>query len=94
MYVYLANVAPSPLYRPLIPLLLIKSCAIFAADLGAVPELVPNVLRFELAVATAVVVLATRGLAIRKMACTCQQDKLDWRRLIRTSRHCYYDYRL
>ena len=46
---------------PLIPLLLIRSCAIFMADLGAVPELVPNVLRFELAAATAVAALAIRG---------------------------------
>ena len=46
---------------PLIPLLLIRSCAIFMADVGAVPDLVPNVLRFELAVATAVAALAIRG---------------------------------
>lgn len=60
--------APSPLYNPLIPLFLIKSCAIFAADFGVVPDLVPNVLRFELAAArTAVPVLGTRGLAIGKM---------------------------
>jgi len=33
------------------------------ADLGAVPDLVPNVLRFELAAATAVAALAIRGAA-------------------------------
>ena len=41
---------------PLIPLLLIRSWAIFMADVGAVPDLVPNVLRFELAAATAVAI--------------------------------------
>ena len=43
------------------PLLLITSCAILRADWGGVLELVPNVLRFELAAATVVVVLAIRG---------------------------------
>ena len=63
---HLANVAPSPLYNPPIPLLLTRSCAILAADLGGVLELVPNVLKFELAAATAEV-LATLGLAISKV---------------------------
>ena len=58
---YLANVAPRPLYKPLMPLLLIRSCAILAADLGGVPDLVPKVLRFVLAAATADAPLATRG---------------------------------
>ena len=52
---------------PLIPLLLIRSCAIFNADLGAVPDLVPYVLRFELAAATAVAVVAIRGPAEEKI---------------------------
>ena len=45
-------------------MLLSKSCAISAADFGTMPELVPNVLRFELTAATVVVVLGvTRGSA-------------------------------
>ena len=64
---HLANVAPSPLYNPPMPLLLTRSCAILAADLGGVLELVPNVLKFELAAATAEEVLATLGLAISKV---------------------------
>ena len=66
--------APSPLYKPLIPLVLIRSCAILAADLGGVPDLVPNVLRFELAAATAEAVLATRGFAIGKTKCSVRRE--------------------
>ena len=67
--------APSPLYKPLIPLVFIRSCAILAADLGGVPDLVPNVLKFELAAATAEAVLATRGLAVSMIKCCL----LTWR---------------
>lgn len=52
---------------PLIPLLLIRSCAILRADWGAVLELVPNVLTFELAAATVVVELAIRGAIGKKV---------------------------
>lgn len=40
------------------------------ADLGAVPDLVPNVLRFELAAATAVAALAIRGPAEEQKYCS------------------------
>ena len=40
------------------------------ADLGAVPDLVPNVLRFELAVATAVAAVAIRGPAEGQKYCS------------------------
>jgi len=39
------------------------------ADLGAVPDLVPNVLRFELAAATAVAALGIRGPAEEQKYC-------------------------